>query len=164
MQHHILKTTIILFLLTTTLSCNEANGHKKDKSNYYLVTKVVDGDTFWANNGAEKDIKVRLIGIDAPESRKTGRKEIGYFGKEAKGYLTALLSGKSVKLVSDVDSLDRYGRTLAYVYLQDGTFINAELVKNGYATIMTIPPNVKYSDLFLKLQTEAREKKQGLWE
>lgn len=163
MRHHIIKIPIILFLLTATLSCNEANGYKQDKNNNYYVTKVVDGDTFWANNGAEKDIKVRLIGIDAPESRKTGKKEIGYFGKEAKDYLTKLLSEKYVKLVSDVDSLDRYGRTLAYVYLQNGMFVNAELVQNGYAVVMTIPPNVKYADLFLKLQTQARENKRGLW-
>ncbi len=163
MQIHILKTILILFLFSAIISCNEANGRKQDSGNYYQVTKVVDGDTFWVNNGTGKDIKVRLIGIDAPESRKTGKKEIGYYGMEAKEYLTTLLSGKHVKLTSDVDSLDRYGRTLAYVYLQNGTFVNAELVKNGYARIMTIPPNIKHTDLFLDLQTEARENKRGMW-
>jgi micrococcal nuclease len=80
-----------------------------------------------------------------------------------KEYLTELIIGKSVKLLSDIDSLDQYGRTLSYVYLEDGTFINAELVKNGYAMIMTVPPNVKYADLFLELQIEARENNRGLW-
>ena len=56
-----------------------------------------------------------------------------------------------------------YGRTLAYVYLEDGTFLNAELVKQGYAMVMTVPPNVKYAHLFVKLQQEARENNRGLW-
>ena len=163
MQHHILKIAIILFLFITGFYVRETSGNKEDKSNYYRVTKVVDGDTFWADDGTKKGVKIRLIGIDAPESRKTGKKEIGYFGKEAKAYLTNLLTGKSVRLEYDVGRTDRYGRTLAYVYLRGGTFINAELVKNGYAMVMTIPPNVKYADLFLKLQIEAREHKRGLW-
>ena len=74
-----------------------------------------------------------------------------------------MLSGKNVKLVCDVDSLDQYGRTLAYVYLEDGTFVNADLMRNGYAMLMTIPPNVKFADEFLKLQKEARENNRGLW-
>ncbi len=59
---------------------------------------------------------------------------------------------------------DRYGRLLAYVYLEEGTFVNAWLVENGYAVVMTIPPNVKNQELFLKLQREAREERRGLWE
>ena len=74
-----------------------------------------------------------------------------------------MLKGKSVKLEYDIDKFDRYGRTLAYVYLEDGTFVNAELVKNGYAMVMTIPPNVKFADLFVKLQQEARENNKGQW-
>ncbi|NGM62055.1 nuclease [Sphingobacterium sp. SGG-5] len=157
------KIIIIITLFATTISCQSINNSKKDEISYYHVTKVVDGDTFWANGGTERDIKVRLIGIDAPETRKTGRKEIGYYGIEAKDYLTKLLSGQSVRLVGDVDSLDRYGRTLAYVYLKDGTFVNAELLQKGYAVVLTIPPNVKHSDLFQELQKEARMKKRGLW-
>jgi len=96
-------------------------------------TKIVDGDTFWVDNGTEKGLKIRFIGIDAPESRRMFKREIGYYGKEAKEYLTRLLTNKKVRLVSDVDPLDQYGRTLSYVYLEDGTFVNAELIKNGYA-------------------------------
>ena len=58
---------------------------------------------------------------------------------------------------------DKYGRLLAYIYLEDGTFVNAWLVEHGFALMMTVPPNVKYQDLFLKLQREAREQKRGLW-
>lgn len=130
---------------------------------YYPVTRVVDGDTFWVDNGSEKGIKIRLIGVDAPESRNVFKKKKGYYGTESKNYLKGLLQNKRVQLVKDVDSLDRYGRTLSYVYLEDGTFLNAELVKNGYAQIMTIPPNVKFAELFLELQQEARENNRGLW-
>ena len=159
----------ILFLLFTTLniSCESKskNKHRTNESNeeYLSVTIVVDGDTFWADNGTSKGIKIRLIGVDAPESRNVFKKKLGYYGKEAKAYLTKMLSGKNVKLVCDVDSLDQYGRTLAYVYLEGGTFVNADLMKNGYAMVMTIPPNVKFADEFVKLQQEARENNRGLW-
>jgi micrococcal nuclease len=123
----------------------------------------VDGDTFWIDNGTAKGLKVRLIGVNAPESRKTNRKDVEYFGKEAKNYLIKFLSNKRVRLVYDIAPKDRYGRALAYVYLEDGTFLNAHLVKNGYASVMTIPPNVKYADYFVKLQREARLNKRGLW-
>lgn len=160
------RILIVIFLLSFTLlniSCNSRSGNRKSKIEYLAVTKIVDGDTFWADNGSEKGIKIRLIGIDAPESRKTFRKEVGYYGKEAKAYLIKMLSSKNVKLICDVDSLDQFGRTLAYVYLEDGTFVNADLVKNGYAMVMTVPPNVKFADEFVKLQQEARENNNGLW-
>lgn len=158
------KIITVITLFAFTLSCQSVNNSRiTDKGSYYRVTKVVDGDTFWANGGTDKDVKIRLIGIDAPETRKTGRKEIGYYGEEAKDYLMTLLSGQLVRLVGDVDSLDRYGRTLAYAYLEDGTFVNAEMLKKGYAVVLTIPPNVKHVDLFQRLQTEARAKRRGLW-
>jgi micrococcal nuclease len=165
---------IIIFILifsVINVSCNSKSGKRRAKTDnskviqngLTLVRKVVDGDTFWADDGTEKGQKIRLIGLDAPESRKSFKKEVGYFGKEAKEYLTNLLQGKSVKLEYDVTRVDQYGRTLAYVYLEDGTFVNAELVKNGYAMVMTFPPNVKFADLFVKLQQEARENNRGLW-
>jgi len=129
----------------------------------FPVIKIVDGDTFWVDNGTEKGLKIRFIGIDAPESRRMFNREIGYYGKEAKVYLTHLLTDKKVRLVSDVDPLDQYGRILSYVYLEDGTFVNAELIKNGYAVLMTIPPNVAFANHFAKLQVEARNNKKGLW-
>lgn len=132
-------------------------------SKWYQVSKIVDGDTFWIINAKGQEEKIRLIGVDAPESRKTGKKEIGYYGKESKAYLTQILTGNKVRLEYDVSKYDRYKRTLAYVYLENGTFLNAFLIKNGYASVMTVPPNVKYADLFVQLQNEAREKKKGLW-
>lgn len=160
-----LVASFFLPLLLSGVLCNEAtNGqNRKGSEPYFLVTKITDGDTFWIDDGSEKGRKIRLIGVDAPESRKTGRKEIGYYGKEAKEYAKRLLTGKKVRLEFDIGRYDRYHRTLAYMYLTDGTFVNAELVKQGYAMVMTVPPNVKYAERFLKLQQEARKNHRGLW-
>jgi micrococcal nuclease len=163
---------VILLISMLNVACNSGSGKRKAvgtnssltaQDGFLLVTKIVDGDTFWVDDGTSKGLKIRLIGVDAPESRKTFKKEVGFFGKEAKKYLTNLLSGKSVRLEYDLNRTDQYGRTLAYVYLQDGTFVNAELIKNGYAMILTVPPNVKFADDFLSLQRHARENKKGLW-
>ncbi|MCD6062641.1 MAG: nuclease (SNase protein) [Flavipsychrobacter sp.] len=152
-------TRFFLFLLLPLFfaSCTVKEG--SEEKELHKVTKVIDGDTFWID---DKE-KVRLIGVDAPESRNTGRKKIGYYGKEAKAFLKSYLMGKRVELKYDVTRTDRYQRTLAYVYLEDGTFLNAELVKLGYAMVYTVPPNVKYADDFLELQREARENGRGLW-
>lgn len=71
--------------------------------------------------------------------------------------------GKRVRLKYDINRTDKYGRTLAYVYLQDGTFVNAEIVKNVYAIAMTIPPNVKFAGEFVKHQKQSKLNKRGLW-
>ena len=85
------------------------------------------------------------------------------YGKQASDANRRLVDIKTVRLEFDVEQRDRHGRLLSYVYLEDGTFVNAWLVKWGYAQVMTVPPNVKHQDLFLKLQREAREAKRGLW-
>jgi micrococcal nuclease len=105
---------------------------------------------------------VRLIGVDTPET-KDPRKPVQPFGQEAAAFTQKLVEGKEVRLEYDVQRKDTYGRTLAYVYSGD-TMLNAELVRQGYAQVATFPPNVKYQDLFLKLQREAREAGRGLWE
>jgi micrococcal nuclease len=161
MQHKIFPFFILLLL--TLSSASQKPEKQNEKLIYYTVTKVIDGDTFWINDGSVKGLKIRFIGIDAPESRNTGQKVKAYYGQESKEYLLRLIGGKRVRLEYDIGHLDRYGRTLAYVYLEDGTFVNAQLVKNGYAVVMTIAPNVKYAETFVKLAREAREKKKGLW-
>lgn len=162
-----LKYLIYTLFIVVNSSCQIQDPGFSDasipQSETFPVTKIVDGDTFWVDNGTEKGLKIRFIGIDAPESRRMFKREVGYYGKEAKIYLTELLTNKKVRLVSDVDPLDQYGRTLSYVYLEDGTFVNAELIKNGYAVLMTVPPNVAFADYFAKLQTKARNSKRGLW-
>lgn len=130
---------------------------------YYPVSRVVDGDTFVILVDKDK-VKIRFIGIDAPESRKAGiRKQVQAFGAESKIFLTKYLSQKKVRLEFDVQKLDRYGRTLAYVYLKDGTFVNNDLVQRGYAKVSTFPPNVKHVAVFRKSEERARKKKSGLW-
>ncbi|MCP4649634.1 MAG: thermonuclease [PVC group bacterium] len=140
--------------------------------NNIKCTKVVDGDTIELENGE----KVRMIGIDTPESRnnsktkrdseRTGQdiKTITLMGKKATEFTKTLVEGKQVRLEFDVQERDRYGRLLAYIYLTDGTFVNVEIVKSGYASPMTIPPCVKYAELFKRLYEEAMETKRGLWE
>lgn len=149
-------------LLFVTLSC-QSNSADVGKKHFFTVVKVVDGDTFWALDEKGKRHKVRLIGIDAPETRRTGRKETGYYGWEAKEYLQQIIGGKRVRLVADVASHDRYGRVLSYVFLPNGTHVNEILIRNGYARVLTVPPNVKYAHKFLKLQQQARKKQRGLW-
>lgn len=122
-----------------------------------LVKRVVDGDTIELAEGT----KVRYLGIDTPEAVHPS-KPVEFMGKEASELNRQLVEGKDVRLEFDVQRTDKYGRTLAYVYV-DTIFVNAELVKRGFAQVLTIPPNVKYSDVFLRLQREARELKTGLW-
>jgi micrococcal nuclease len=153
----------LIIIISLFYSAPVHSAAEQDKFIYYNVRKVVDGDTFWIDDGSKKGIKIRLIGVDAPESRNSGTKETGYFGKESSDYLKTLIAGKKVRLEFDAGHFDKYGRTLAYVYLEDGTFVNANLVKNGYATVMTVPPNVKYADTFLKLERKARNRNKGLW-
>jgi micrococcal nuclease len=73
-----------------------------------------------------------------------------------------LVERRAVRLETDVQARDRYGRLLAYVWVGD-VMVNAELVRRGYAQVMTVPPNVRHQDLFLKLQRDAREHERGLW-
>jgi micrococcal nuclease len=89
--------------------------------------------------------------------------DIQKLGRRSYNFTRKLVEGKRVRLEFDVERTDKYERLLAYVYLQDGTFVNAEILKQGYASLMTIPPNVKYADSFVKLFREAREDKRGLW-
>jgi micrococcal nuclease len=140
------------------------------------VTRIIDGDTILVlYKGVEK--RIRLIGIDTPESRdnkkalkdaKRNRQDIETIvamGKRATGYVRSLVKqGDIVTIEFDVQKLDKYKRLLGYVYLSDGKMLNEEIVKAGYANVMTIPPNVKYKDRFSKAYKYAKERKVGLWE
>jgi len=145
-------------------------GSGRDYSNI-LVTRVVDGDTLKLETGE----RVRLIGIDTPElhesdklrrdAQRSGQSAgaIQEMGRRAYEFTRNLVEGKRVRLEFDVQKYDKYDRLLAYVYLQDGTFVNADIVKEGYANLLTIPPDVKYAELFQKMYQEARENNRGLW-
>ena len=142
-----------------------------EKKEFYYVARVVDGDTIKLSNNE----RIRLIGVDTPElhysdkllrdSKRSGKdiKTIQSLGAKASKFTKDLCLNKKVRLEYDVEKHDRYGRLLAYVYLEDGTFINAKIVEEGFAQVMTVVPNVKHADLFLKLQKEAREANRGLW-
>jgi micrococcal nuclease len=124
------------------------------------VVRVVDGDTIHVRLGARVE-KVRYIGVNTPEvHHPTKGEEPG--GREAAEVNRRLIEGQAVRLELDVQARDRYGRLLAYVWVGD-VMVNAELVRLGYAQVMTVPPNVRYQEMFVKLQREAREAGRGLW-
>ncbi len=140
------------------------------------VIRVYDGDTFKCRLESGEEIKVRLIGIDTPESgrnrkayrdaKRSGRsvEEIIRLGKKASAFTKKLIPpGTIVYLETDVQLHDRYGRLLAYVYLPDGRMLNEILVEEGYATVYTFPPNVRYAERFAELQRKAMREKKGLW-
>ncbi len=103
------------------------------------VVRVIDGDTIQVCCVFGDRVKVRYIGVDTPETNHPMR-GVEPYGKEASEANRKLVDGKTVRLEFDVQQLDKYGRTLAYVYLKDGTFVNTWLVENGYAMVMTVPP------------------------
>ena len=120
------------------------------------VTKVTDGDTIWLSEVG----KVRLIGIDTPEVH--GRDEC--FGREASAFVErAVPVGTAVRYRLGVEERDRYGRALAYVYLEDGRLLNELLAERGYAQPLTVPPNDELSSRFVAAARRAREAKLGLW-
>lgn len=153
----------ILILLTIALfnfleKSNLPTNSKNVSSTSYVVTRVVDGDTIEIETGQ----KVRYIGVNTPESVDP-RKSVECFGKEASEKNKEFVLNKKVRLEKDVSEADRYGRLLRYVYLEDGTFVNLELIKQGYASAMTVPPDVARQSEFLNAQQQARESKIGLW-
>lgn len=140
------------------------------------VLKIVDGDTLKVLHQGHKQ-SIRLIGIDTPESRlkkkaereamRTGQdvRAVTAVGKQATTYVKTLVKPRdTIRIEFDVQTRDRYGRLLGYVYLPDGKMLNEEIVKAGYASVMTMPPNVKYHDRFLKVYREARENRRGCGE
>jgi len=124
------------------------------------VVEVIDGDTIKVEIDG-RIYTVRYIGIDTPELHHP-QKPVEYFAREAYEKNKELVEGKTVILEKDVSETDRYGRLLRYVYV-DGLFVNAYLVEQGYARAVTFPPDVKYADLFRRLEKEAREAGRGLW-
>lgn len=123
------------------------------------MARVVDGDTIELDGGE----KVRLIGIDTPETVKPGT-PVQPYGPEASALTKQMLpEGQSIDLEMDVQERDRYGRLLGYVYLPNGTMVNAAIMDAGLAQVLTIPPDVKYAGLFLALQQDARTESRGLW-
>lgn len=144
---------------------------KTEEQRIYRVLRVVDGDTIKLNNGET----VRLIGIDTPELKNSTKlqKDIKVLhltksaelamGRRSYQFTKRLVEGKKVYLKFDRKKYDQYERVLAYVYLANGSFVNAEILKNGYAYVEMIKPDLQYSGLFRKLYKEARDNHRGLW-
>lgn len=128
----------------------------------YLVERVVDGDTIICDIDGEK-VKVRMIGINTPESVAEDESRNCEEGVIASDYTKELLDGEKVFLEYDEEKLDQYDRTLAYVYLSDGEMIESLLLEKGYATTMYREPNTKYADLFSELMKKAKNNKEGFW-
>ena len=119
------------------------------------VLFVIDGDTIDVAL-QNQEYRVRYIGVDTPERDEP-------FYEEAANANRALVEGQEIILVRDVSETDRYGRLLRYIYLLDGTFINAELISQGYGRVVTFPPDVAETEYLTQLQREARENLRGLW-
>ena len=129
---------------------------------FEYVKRVVDGDTLLLGTGE----RVRLIGVDTPETKRPNS-PVEYFGKEATAFTRRMVEGKRVKLKFDpanahIKHRDRYGRTLAYVFLEDGTMLNAEIIRQGYGFAMTKYPFARMEE-FKRLERDARAAKRGLW-
>lgn len=127
------------------------------------VEKVVDGDTLDVALAGRTE-RVRLLGIDTPETVKPDT-PVECYGREASARLRALLPERTpVRLVRDAEERDRFGRLLAYVYRQpDGLFVNLDLVRGGYAQVLTLPPNVAHAAELRAAARDARRSTRGLW-
>lgn len=147
MKKRSLKFILLFIVISTFFLAQE----------WRICTRVVDGDTIILD-GYER---VRLIGVDTPEISHP-RKPVQFFAKKASEFTRKLVPNKKVRLEFDQEKKDKYGRTLAYVFLEDGTFLNAEIIKQGYGFAYTKYP-FKYMDEFKAYEREAREKGLGLW-
>ena len=124
------------------------------------VVDVVDGDTIEVLlGGTEED--VRYIGVDTPESVAPGE-PVECFGRRAREFNERLVGGEEVRLVFDAERRDVYGRLLAYVYVGE-RFVNASLVRRGFARTLTIPPNDSFAERLARLELEAGREGRGLW-
>ncbi len=138
----------VLLVVVLLVACRR----QAASSDWPRVERVIDGDTIVLDTGET----VRLLGVNTPERGQP-------FYEEAKAFTESLTLGKAVRLEQDVVPVDRYNRVLAYVYLEDGTFVNVEIVRQGYGQVYVIPPNVAYADELRAAQQEAREAGRGLW-
>jgi micrococcal nuclease len=135
-------------------ACGPAAAGERQLPDSCRVERIIDGDTLVCERGQ----RVRLLLIDTPEMDQ------GQFGRRAREALLELLPpGTSSPMEFDVQRLDRYGRTLAYLYLPDGRMANLELARRGFAVVLSYPPNVRHMDEMRAAAREAREAQRGLW-
>lgn len=150
---------IVFALIALHLFLYPASGNREG---LYKIDHASDGDTIVVEIEGQKTY-VRLIGLDCPESVNPDESKNTPEGKLASDHTRELVRGHSCYLEYDTVTKDDYGRTLAYVYLDDGTFLNEKILRDGYAELLTIQPNVRYAKLFQEAYHEAREKGAGLF-
>lgn len=151
-------------ILTGGSPAGQVKGANTDvRTNQALVTRVVDGDTIEVRL-TDGDEKVRLVGIDTPETVDP-RKPVQCFGKEASNRMKSLVADKTVRLESDPYSADRdkYGRLLRYVFLTDGTSVNKIMILEGYAHEYTYDVAYRYQGEFKAAEVAAKQAERGLW-
>ncbi len=149
---------IIIILIAYNLFTGNDVPENFENMEKTVVERVVDGDTVVISGGE----RVRMIGINTPESVKEAG-EVEYYGDEASKYSKNKLEGKMVYLEKDVSNKDDYDRLLRYIYLEDGTFYNELIVKEGYAFARSYPPDIKYNEILHEAEIYARENNLGLW-
>jgi micrococcal nuclease len=125
------------------------------------LVKVTDGDTIVVRLNGKRE-RVRLIGIDTPETRHSPRGPEP-LADEATAALRRLLANANILLRFDAEERDRYGRLLAYVYTHDGEFVNAAMLREGWARPLRIPPNVRHAKAFERIAADARRRDAGIW-
>jgi len=128
------------------------------QSRWVNASYIFDGDTFRTRSGE----RIRLLGINTPEVAHNAQAPQAY-AKEAKRRLRQLILGKSVRLRLDKEKRDKYGRTLAQVYLRDGRWVNQIMVDEGLAHVYTFAPNFYWADALLRTEQAARRDMRGLW-
>lgn len=158
------STLVVLTLIATAACAPPAVAADANDRSTVTVERVTDGDTIRVSGGDFDDENVRLIGIDTPEVEGPYT-DAECFGTKASARARTLMpEGSEVELVLDVQTRDRFDRVLAYVYrARDGLFVNAAMVRGGFATAITIPPNVEHAVRFRRLEREARDDGRGLW-
>jgi micrococcal nuclease len=156
----ILAILVIVLVTSGGDSGGDEEGGELPRSVEARITRVVDGDTVEARVGGETE-DIRYIGVDTPESVKPDT-PVECYALEASHFNERLVEGETVRLDFDAERRDTYGRLLAYVHLGD-RFVNAELVRRGYATTLTIAPNTRHAELFDRLADQASRDARGLW-
>jgi micrococcal nuclease len=155
-----LAAVLLVAALAAGLGAYTARGTASATALEGTVVRVVDGDTIHVRI-ADRVEKVRYIGVNTPEVHHP-KKGAEAGGREATRVNRGLVDGRRVRLELDVQERDRHGRLLAYVWVGD-LMVNEELVRLGYAQVMTVPPNVRHQATFLTREREARQSGRGLW-
>lgn len=156
-SHRILCTCVALLAWIT--ACSPARtAHEQ----YRLCVRVIDGDTVVLQSSNRAGVeRVRLLGVDAPELHRPGT-PAQYFARASRAFVTRLLKGRKVRLEYDWQRTDRHDRTLAYLFLEDGTDVNLEIIRKGYAVPLTRHPFRRIAE-FRAAGQIARQRSIGLW-